>query len=247
MTIGTPNFPGTPPICRITLPLPAPTTRASVYLMRRNPMLPAFAIPPAVWVLALLCAIPEVVLLGADWGIWGSATWRPLAYTQGAFWAGLLHGWTPNYALQPLAMFFTYAWLHASPGHLAGNLAALLWLGPQVVRRRGTGGLMILWCAAMLGGGVAFGLLTHSPAPMVGASGALFGLAADWVVAEVRRLQQVRAQVLRGLGLITLLVALNAAVWGLQGGHLAWETHLGGFLAGLAVVAIGRRHIRPLT
>ncbi len=208
--------------------------------MSHGPTRHARSIPWSVWVLAVLCALPELVLLGADWGLWGSARWRPLAYTQGAFWAGLLYGWTPNYALQPVTMFFSHAWLHAGPVHLVGNLAALLWLGPQVVSRRGNGGLILLWCTAALGGGAVFGLLTFSPAPMVGASGALFGLAADWVVAEVQRAKQRRARWLRGLGLITLLLALNTAVWVLQGGQLAWETHLGGFLAGLALAALWR-------
>jgi membrane associated rhomboid family serine protease len=181
------------------------------------------------------------MLLGADWGLWGSARWRPLAYTQGAFWAGLLYGWTPNYPLQPVAMFFSYAWLHAGPGHLAGNLAALLWLGPQVVARRGNGGLLLFWCLSVLGGGAAFGLLTSSPAPMVGASGALFGLAADWLVAEVRRENRWGARLLRALVLFALLLLLNVAAWFLQGGQLAWETHLGGFLAGLALAVLWRR------
>ena len=208
--------------------------------MRQNARRHALAVPWSVWMLALFCTIPELVLLGADWGLWGSARWRPLAYTQGAFWAGLLYGWTPNFALQPVTMFFSYACLHAGPGHLAGNLAALFWLGPQVVARRGAGGLLLIWLFAVLGGALAFGLLTTSPAPMVGASGALFGLAAEVVVAEVRRVRRWSRQLLRGLGLVILLLALNAAVWLLQGGQLAWETHLGGFLAGLALALLWR-------
>ncbi len=200
----------------------------------------ALAIPWSVWVLATLCAIPELVLLGADWGIWGSARWRPLAYAQGAFWAGLLYGWTPNFRLQPVTMFVSHAWLHTGPLHLLGNLAALLWLGPQVTARRGNRGLILLWCLSALGGGVAFGLLTSSPAPMVGASGALFGLTADWVVAEGQRAKRWPARTVRGLGLIAVLLALNAVGWVLQGGYLAWETHLGGFLAGLLLAAIWR-------
>lgn len=209
--------------------------------MRQSATRQDFALPWSVWVLASLCVIPELMLLGADWGLWGSARWRPLAYTQGAFWAGLLYGWTPNYPLQPVAMFFSYAWLHAGPGHLAGNLAALLWLGPQVAARRGNGGLLLFWCLSVLGGGAAFGLLTSSPAPMVGASGALFGLAADWLVAEVRRENRWGARLLRALVLFALLLLLNVAAWFLQGGQLAWETHLGGFLAGLALAVLWRR------
>lgn len=194
----------------------------------------------SVWVLVILCSLPEVVLLGADWGLWGSSRWRPLAYTDGAFWAGLLYGWTPNFLLQPFTMFLTYAWLHTGFAHLAGNLAALLWLGPQVVERRGILGLILFWFAAVLGGAVAFGLLSSSPAPMVGASGALFGLGAEWVVAEVRQARRYLTRALRGLGLFTLLIAMNAGAWGLQGSHLAWETHLGGFIAGLALAILWR-------
>ena len=198
-------------------------------------------LPPAVLVLALLSALPELALLGADWGFWGSARWRPLAYQNGAFWAGLLHGWQPNYAAQPVTMFASYAWLHAGPGHLAGNLLALVWLGPRVVARHGTLGLALLWGAATLGGAAAFGLITTNPAPMVGASGALFGLAAAWTVAEVQGARGLRARAIRALGITLSLVGLNAATWALQGGHLAWEAHLGGFLTGLALAAAWRR------
>ena len=220
--------------------MPPPPRQASLAPMPAPVPAIRLPVPPAVLALALLCAVPELALLGADWGLWGSARWRPLAYQNGAFWAGLLYGWRPNYAAQPVTMFFTYAWLHAGPGPLAGNLLALVWLGPRVVARHGTLGLALLWGAATLGGAAAFGLITTNPAPMVGASGALFGLAAAWTVAEVQGARGLRARAIRALGITLSLVALNAATWALQGGHLAWETHLGGFLAGLVLAAVGR-------
>lgn len=198
------------------------------------------SLPPTIWILVALCALPELVLLGADWGLWGSARWRPMAYQYGAFWAGLLYGWRPNYAAQPVAMFASYGWLHAGPGHLLGNLGALVWLGPEIVARFGTRGFMALWAVCLLGGAVGFALLTSSPAPMVGASGALFGLAGAWLVDEMRRMQSQRERLLRGvLGLVALLT-INAVAWALQGGQLAWETHLGGLLAGLAFGTVWR-------
>ena len=111
------------------------------------------------WTLLILCLLPELLLLGADLGLWGSARWRPLAYQNGAFWAGLLHGWRPNYAAQPLVMFASYGWLHAGPVHLAGNLAALVWLGPPVLARIGARGFVILWALSLLGGGLALSLI----------------------------------------------------------------------------------------
>lgn len=188
---------------------------------------------PVLWAVLILCLLPEALLLGADLGLWGSARWRPLAYQNGAFWAGLLHSWRPNYPAQPVLMFASYGWLHAGPVHLLGNLAALVWLGPPVLTRLGARGFVILWAAALLGGGLAFGLLTRSPAPMVGASGALFGLAGAWLMAEARALPDRRARMWRGLSLLAAILILNAAAWALQGGHLAWETHLGGLAVGI--------------
>ena len=198
------------------------------------------SLSPTIWILAALCALPELVLLGADWGLWGSARWRPMTYQYGAFWVGLLYDWRPNYAAQPVAMFASYGWLHAGPGHLLGNLGALVWLGPEIVARFGTRGVIALWAACLLGGAVGFALLTSSPAPMVGASGALFGLAGAWLVNEMRRMQSRRERLWRGmLGLVALL-AINAVAWVFQGGQLAWETHLGGLLAGLVFATAWR-------
>jgi membrane associated rhomboid family serine protease len=197
------------------------------------------AIPPAVWGLAAACALPELVLLGADWGLWGSARWRPLAYAQGAFWAGLLHGWWPNYPAQPALMFLTYAWLHAGALHLLGNLGALLWLGPDLARQLGARRFLALWGAGMLGGAAAFGLLATTPAPMVGASGALFGLAAAAAAQAARHWRH-------GLALMAGLAALNLAAWLAAGGQLAWETHLGGMVAGGAAMAVWRRGQRAV-
>ncbi len=114
------------------------------------------SLSPTIWILAALCALPELVLLGADWGLWGSARWRPMAYQYGAFWAGLLYGWRPNYAGQPVTMFASYGWLHAGPGHLLGNLGALIWLGPEILTRFGTRGFIALWAVCLLGGAAGF-------------------------------------------------------------------------------------------
>lgn len=193
-----------------------------------------------IWVLAALCLLPELVLSGADRGLWGSARWRPLAYGYGAFWAGLLHGWRPNFALQPVTMFFSYGWLHGGPGHLLGNMVTLAWLGPLVLARQGVVRFLVLWGAGMAGGAAMFGLLASSPAPMVGASGALFGLMGELTLWEMRSAPTRGLALRRGLAMAVLLAALNALVWISEGGRLAWEAHLGGFLAGFALIALWR-------
>ena len=196
--------------------------------------------------IALVTALPEVVASLADAGLIGSPRWRSLSYQYGAFWVGLLHGWQPNFALQPVTMFLSYAVLHAGPGHLAGNLGGVLLLGPVVGRQVGAAGLLAIWIGSALGGALGFGLLSISAAPMVGASGAVFGLAGAWVVQgwqRDRRTGRSRVEAARRvLGTLGLLVAVNLVSWVYEDGALAWETHLGGTLAGagLALAWAGR-------
>lgn len=193
------------------------------------------------WPLALLAvvvALPEAVFLGADAGLWGSGIWRVLAYQYGGFWAGLWHGWMPNYAAQPYVMMLTYSVLHAGVGHLAGNLAGLWLVGGHLAPRIGTGAVLALWGAGVLGGAVGFGLLATTAAPMVGASGAVFGLVGGWWVADLRGGWR---GVLRAAGILVALALGNAAITLLTPGGIAWETHLGGFAAGAALAALWRR------
>lgn len=192
-------------------------------------------------VLLAALVLPELVLSGADWGLWGSVRWRPLAYAYGGFWAGLLHGWRPNFPGQPVTMFFTYGFLHAGALHLAGNLVALAWLVRLLAPRFGMARILLTYGLAALAGGVVFGLLSRQLAPMVGASGAVFGLAGLWVLGDALQ-QRTRGGPWRGVlsqlalaGL--LLVALHLLGAWIEGGRLAWQTHLGGFLAG-AVLAL---------
>ncbi len=192
--------------------------------------------------MALLCCGIEGLLQAADHGLIGSARWRPLAYQNGAFWAGLLRDWKPNYTAQPWLMFITYSALHGGFSHLAGNMAALAVLGPIVTERSSARGFLGLWLVSVLGGAAAFGLLSQSPQPMVGASGALFGLAGAWKAWDWQAARQsgtARWPILLWLLGIALL---NLVLWVLQDGLLAWETHLGGFVAGWAwAIWAGRR------
>lgn len=216
---------------------PAPTAKPG--------MLPG---PAALWLLAAALVLPEALLWGADLGLWGSGRWRSLAYAYGGFWTGLLHGWRPNFAAQPWTMFFTYSFLHGGPMHLIGNLAALAWLARLLQPRIGTGRLLLVYAVAALAGAAMFGLLSRQFAPMVGASGAIFGLAGAWVVSEAREdLARGRPgrQVLGRVLLIGVVLAvLNLVQWWAEDGRLAWQTHLGGFLAGAVLAATWPRKRR---
>lgn len=193
--------------------------------------------------LALVLASVEAALMLADAGLIGSRLWRSFAYQYGGFWAGVLHGWSPNYAAQPVAMFLTYTGLHADWQHLLGNLLTLAWLGLQLDRVYGAMQFAVLFALSALGGGMGFGLLSSSPRPMVGASGAIMGLIAVWLATDARAMARDgagRAEVLRMVLLRVIVIAsLNWLAWIIKAGGLAWQAHLGGFLAAaLAMVAV---------
>jgi membrane associated rhomboid family serine protease len=203
---------------------------------------------PVAW-LAVLITLPELVLFAADHSWLGTPRWRPLSYGYGAFWAGLLYDWTANFAGQKVAMFFSYSFLHVGVEHLLGNLAGLLWLGHIAVLRVGALQFFVLYTTAALGGAAVFGLLSQSFAPMVGASGALFGLAGAWLVWTWQDDSRPVAQ--GGLGphaafwhsfkVLAVLLALNIGQLVMTKGALAWQTHLGGFICGVVLAALMRR------
>ena len=183
------------------------------------------------WAVAVLVALNagvEAALLGADHGLWGSGLWRPIAYQYGGFWVGLLHDWQPNFAAQPVTMFLSYAVLHAGPGHMLGNVASVAVLGGAVAARVGGGALVVIHVLSALAGAVVFGALCMDAAPMVGASGAAFGLAGALVVWD----WALRRRMARTVGFAAALVVVNAALWWIAEGNLAWQTHLGGFVMG---------------
>lgn len=174
----------------------------------------------------------ELVLQLGDIGLLGVPRFRAFVYEYGGFWAGLLDDWRPNYPMQRWLMFLTYGFLHAGLLHLTLNMITLFSLGRVVTDRISGSKFALLYLGSLLGGGIGFALLSDTYRPMVGASGALFGLAGAilaWEYVErfsrQRRLWPVARAAL-------LLVLLNVALYFAMDRLLAWEAHLGGFVAG---------------
>ena len=124
------------------------------------------------------------------------------------------------------------------PLHLAGNLLVLAWfalrMGPDL-RRSET---IEIWMGAVLGGALAFALLSQSSAPMIGASGGVFGLLGAYVVIDHNdrhRDAGRRAAVLRTALVCGTLLILSLVDFTLRDSVLAWQAHLGGFVTGAAL------------
>lgn len=186
-------------------------------------------------ILATLSCIIEAVLCLSDFGLLGSPSQlRLLSYHFGAFWPGLLGDWKPNYTAQPYVMFLTYGFLHSGFTHLLVNMITLFSLSRVIIERVGQISFLAIYFGAGLGGAIGFALFAPDLRPMVGASGALFGLFG--AVLAWRYLEnENRPKVVR---VIAALAALNLVLWYAMEGQLAWQTHLGGFLAGWAIALL---------
>lgn len=211
-------------------------------------MIKALMRQPGHWMMIaiiLLCVGIEAGLSLSDAGLIGSGRMRRIFYDYGGFWPGLLEDWRPNYTAQPWVMFLSYGFLHGGLMHLAVNMITLWSLGVVVLDRVRGRGFVMLYVASLLGGGVGYALLAPSLTPMVGASGALFGLAGGilaWSYVDRFTFRERLWPVARAF---LLLLLLNVVLWWAMKGHLAWETHLGGFIAGwVAALLIDPRAVK---
>jgi membrane associated rhomboid family serine protease len=203
--------------------------------------------PPAVLLLVGVTSLVEIVLLLADSGLVrgliGGADLRQFALVYGAFWRGLLLAWEPAFPGQSVTMFLTYAALHGGLMHLVGNMVVVLALGRVAVARLGQGGFLLLYALSSIGGAAGFAALSDSLSPMVGASGAVFGLIGAWQFWEFQSRRAVGAPLGQIGRTIAALVLVNVVMWWFLDGFLAWEAHLGGFVTGWlwAALATPRR------
>ncbi len=190
-----------------------------------------------IWLVGLTC-LPEVLLTLIEAAPFGAGNLRGTALMLGAFWNGLLNGWEPVYALQREVMFLSYAFLHGGLLHLIGNMVAVLALGGIAVARIGGRGFLLLYALSAIGGAAGFALLSNSETPMVGASGAVFGLIGAWKFWEWQVRQHLGATMRPLWRSLIGLTLLNVVLWLALSGLLAWEAHLGGFVTGVLFAAI---------
>jgi membrane associated rhomboid family serine protease len=168
---------------------------------------------------------------------------------------GLPNWWGPR-----IWSFVTYAFFHADFNHLIFNLVWLFAFGPPIARRFGV--LRFLaFCAATAAAGALAHLVTHLGqfAPMIGASAAISGAMAAAMrfvfqrggplgllgsgeqesyhvpaapLATMLRDPRILAFLAVWFG-INLLFGIGAVQMPGTEGSVAWEAHIGGFLAGL--------------
>ena len=154
-----------------------------------------------------------------------------------------------------LGTLVTSMFLHANLLHVAGNMLFLWIFGNNVEDRLGELKFLVIYLASGIGGSLLQIFITPtSTIPMLGASGAISGLLAAYV------LYFPRARVLTyivPIFFVTLSAYIFIGYWialqaldaylslGVAGGGVAFFAHVGGFITGLVLALLLRPREHP--
>jgi membrane associated rhomboid family serine protease len=151
------------------------------------------------------------------------------------------------------ATYITYSFLHGNLLHLGSNMIFLWVFGDNVEDAMGHFRFLIFYMACAAAGAFAHGFLfPDSESPLIGASGAVAGIVAAYLILHPK----VRVWVLV-LGRIPLPLPafIPLLFWVLfqfimvvtdLGGEVSWAAHVGGIICGAVLVLVLRRSGVPL-
>ncbi|WP_046867705.1 rhomboid family intramembrane serine protease [Microvirga massiliensis] len=155
--------------------------------------------------------------------------------------------------IPPQLTLVTSIFLHGSFIHLAGNMLFLWVFGDNVEDAMGHGRFILFFILCGAVAGLAHALIDpESGRPLIGASGAVSGVVAAYLILYPR--VRVWGLFLKGIPLrvpafwaigFWFLLQLGAALVGGDDG-VGWFAHLGGFLAGAILIPVMRRRYDPV-
>lgn len=129
---------------------------------------------------------------------------------------------------------FVHDW--NGPFHILLNSYAIWIFGRQLEPMLGPLRFLLLYLTSIIGGSVAVLWLSEPGIPVVGASGALFGLMGAYFIVQ------------RSLGgnptQIFVLIAINFSMGFFVSG-ISWQGHLGGLVTGLAMALVWAKNRNP--
>ena len=191
--------------------------------------------PNTLWWLTGLMLFLEGLAQLSDRGWFGVLDLRSLMISYGAFWDFLFPPGTVDQALflgQSYAMLITHAFLHAGTIHVLMNTVIFIALGKTLAVYFGLRLTLLTMLVGAISSGVMFGLLESTSAPMIGASGVVFSLIGFWLQvsrAELKRLGRPGHSI---ASVMISLIVIHVLLHVFMGGQIAWQAHLGGFVAG---------------
>ncbi|HTN42255.1 MAG TPA: rhomboid family intramembrane serine protease [Nitrospiria bacterium] len=152
-------------------------------------------------------------------------------------------------ALPPSLSLITSMFLHGGPLHLIGNMLFLWIFGDNI--EEAMGHVRFIFFYLICGVVAAMSHAFSNPAsvsPMIGASGAISGVLGAYLLlyprARVYTLiplgfffwrAHIPASIMLGFWFVLQLISGTSSV-GAAGGGVAWFAHIGGFLAGMALI-----------
>jgi len=155
---------------------------------------------------------------------------------------------------------FSYMLLHANTMHIAVNCVWLLAFGPVVARRFGGFAFLVFFALCGVAGALFYIALNWGDTVcVIGASGAISGLMGAAIRMMRLRQPQLDAAHLPLMPILSSQVLGFSAVWlavnlltGMLGfatagqiEPIAWQDHMGGYLAGLVLAGLFDRLFRP--
>lgn len=146
---------------------------------------------------------------------------------------------------------FTSMFLHGGWMHLLGNMLYLWIFGNNIEDAMGHGKFLVFYVLSGILAALSHALTDlSSPIPMVGASGAISAVLGAYLLLYPHAhvlvwmmgvgIARVPAGIVLGLWFLTQLVSGGMSV-GASGGGVAFFAHIGGFVAGMALVGVFKR------
>jgi membrane associated rhomboid family serine protease len=229
-------------------------------LQTEHPREPILTLPGPLTAYILVLAVVHLrVLLPLEWENW---TIDAFGFIPKRYDSTLLTVDFPGGAGARVWTFVTYSLLHANFSHIAFNVLWLLPFGSALARRFGAVRFFLFMAATAVAGALAH-LVTHehAVAPMIGASASVSGTMAAAIrfafvqgsflsfargsadaAAKVPALSLSRAlrnpRVLAFLGVwfgVNIVFGMGSIAIGADGVSVAWQAHIGGFIAGLVM------------
>ena len=161
----------------------------------------------------------------------------------------------PELTLVPdYATFITYAFLHSDIFHLGGNMLFLWVFGDNVEDAYGHVGYLVFYLFCGVAAGFIHAVMfPASEMPLIGASGAVSGVLAAYLVLFPRArvwilvLFRLPLRVPAALALIAWIVVQVVSLFALtddESVSVAWWAHIGGFATGLVITFLLRGRLR---
>jgi len=201
---------------------------------------PVNPLPPVVVALFLvIIGIEAALTLGARGivGGPGAVGWRLETLERFSF-SSEIFAWmmeTGRWPLEHVFRFVSYAFVHASFTHALFAGIMLLALGKMVGEALGSFAVLVIFFVSAAGGALIYAVTIGSPAPLVGAFPAVYGLIGGFTYMLWLRLGQLGENQIRAFTLIGILLALQLIFGLLFGANAQWVADIAGFVIGFAL------------